>query len=186
VESWRDSVPSGFRFAVKGSRFITHMKKLKDPVPALAKFFERADRLGRKIGPVVFQLPPHWSLDLPRFAAFLEALPRLHRYAFEFRNDTWHVKEVHQLLRKHRAAFCMFHLAGAVSPYEITTDFSYIRLHGPGGKYQGLYSSTDLEQWAARIREWQLKKNWIYFDNDDSGFAPQNAAAMRAILDHDG
>jgi uncharacterized protein YecE (DUF72 family) len=182
LQTWRETVPARFRFAVKGSRFITHMKRLKDPGPALEKFFSRADLLGPKLGPVVFQLPPKWSLDLDRFAEFLEALPRRHRYAFEFRDPSWHTKKVYELLRRHRAAFCVYELAGSVSPLEITTDFAYVRLHGPGGKYQGLYEQKALATWADAILSWPVKKAWVYFDNDDSGFAARNARELRELL----
>ena len=181
LHTWRETVPAGFQFALKGSRFITHMKKLKEPGPALAKFFSRADLLGPKLGPVVFQLPPNWSLDIDRFAVFLEALPPHHRYAFEFRDPAWHTVEVYDLLRLHRVAFCVYQLAGFVSPFEITADFVYVRLHGPGGKYQGMYDKKALGTWADTILSWPVKQAWVYFDNDDSGFAPRNARELRGL-----
>ena len=181
VNAWRETSPPGFRFAVKGSRFITHMKKLKDPELALERFFQRADLLGRKLGPVLFQLPPQWPPDEARFAAFLEALPPGNRYAFEFRHPGWDNPEVERLLRKANAAVCIFHLAGFQSPLGHTADFTYIRLHGPGGKYQGSYPDTDLKIWANRLREWDLTDAYIFFDNDDSGHAPANAARLREL-----
>jgi uncharacterized protein YecE (DUF72 family) len=182
VDAWRDTTPPKFRFAVKGSRFITHMKKLKDPELALERFFQRADLLGRKLGPVLFQLPPHWPPDEARLAAFLEALPKGHRYTFEFRHPGWNNPEIERLLRRHNAAVCIFHLAGFQSPLGHTADFTYVRLHGPGGKYQGSYSDADLKIWAGRLREWDLKDAWIFFDNDDSGHAPANAARLRELV----
>ena len=106
-DNWRDSSPPKFLFAVKASRFITHMKKLKDPVPSSEKFFHVADRLGKKLGPVLFQLPPRWKVNVERFAQFLESLPGRHKYVFEFRDETWFVPEVYALLRRHKAAFCI-------------------------------------------------------------------------------
>ena len=182
LQSWRETVPAGFRFALKGSRFITHMKKLKEPGPALAKFFSRGDLLGRKLGPVVFQLPPNWSPNPDRFGAFLEALPHGHRYAFEFRDPEWHTEKVYELLRRHGAAFCVYQLAGFVSPFEMTTDFAYVRLHGPEGKYQGLYDKKALATWADRILSWPVKHAWVYFDNDERGFAPRNARELREMM----
>jgi uncharacterized protein YecE (DUF72 family) len=181
VDAWRDTTPSKFRFAVKGSRFITHMKKLKDPELALERFFQRVDRLERKLGPVLFQLPPHWPPDEARFAAFLEALPPGNRYTFEFRHPGWNNPEIERLLRKHNAAVCIFHLAGFQSPLGHTANFTYIRLHGPGGKYQGSYPDSDLKIWADRLREWDLADAWVFFDNDDSGHAPANAARLREL-----
>jgi uncharacterized protein YecE (DUF72 family) len=183
LENWRDSTPANFAFAVKGSRFLTHMKKLKDPGPGLEKFFSRVELLGEKLGPILFQLPPNWALDLERLDNFLRAVPPRHRYAFEFRNETWNTGEVFQLLRRRNAAYCGFHLAGYQSPLEITADFTYLRLHGPGGKYQGSYSDEDLRIWAKRIRAWSqdLKAIYVYLDNDDSGYAAKDALRLREL-----
>jgi uncharacterized protein YecE (DUF72 family) len=133
LDVWRDSTPEGFCFAAKGSRFLTHMKKLKDPAVGIGRFFERVDRLERKLGPIVFQLPPQWEVNAERLATFLENLPPGHRYAFELRNPTWHTREIYGILRRHNAAFCIFEIAGFHSSFEITADFTYVRLHGPGG-----------------------------------------------------
>src|SRR5262249_36956829 len=107
LETWRESTPDGFLFAAKGSRFLTHMKKLKDPAQGVARFFERVDRLGKKLGPIVFQLPPFWDVNAERLREFLEVLPPRHKYAFELRNPTWHTEEIYRLLRRHNAAFCI-------------------------------------------------------------------------------
>jgi uncharacterized protein YecE (DUF72 family) len=181
---WRNSTPKGFLFAAKGSRYLTHMKKLKDPAPGVAKFFERIDRLGNKLGPIVFQLPPFWDVDADRLAAFLEVLPPRHKYAFELRNPTWHTADVYRLLRRHNAAFCIFEIAGFRSGLELTANFTYIRLHGPGGAYQGSYPAATLRQWAARIREWQkdLRAVYVYFDNDQAAYAAENALELKTML----
>lgn len=181
---WRESTPGNFRFAVKASRFITHNKKLKDPEPSLELLLPRIETLGEKLGPVLFQLPPQWQLNLERLEHFLRILPRVHHYSFEFRNETWNIKEVYELLRHFNAAYCVFHLAGFESPVEITADFAYIRLHGPGGKYQGSYSDEHLKKWAARIRSWRrrLKSIYVYFDNDQGGYAAQNALRLRELV----
>ena len=184
VEEWRKSTPDNFRFAAKGSRFITHMKKLKDPGLALEKYFSRVDLLKDKLGPILFQLPPNFAANVARFEAFLEALPQWHRYAFEFRDESWNTTEILNLLRRHNAAYCPFHLAGYQSPIEITTDITYIRLHGPGGKYQGSYNDEALGVWAQRINKWKCDLNqiYVYFDNDDSGYAPHNALRLREFV----
>jgi uncharacterized protein YecE (DUF72 family) len=184
LETWRESTPAKFRFAAKGSRFLTHMKKLKDPAPGVEKFFERVDRLGRKLGPIVFQLPPWWEVNLERLEGFLEALPPRHKYAFELRNPTWHTPEVYRILRRHRAVFCIFEIAGFRSGLELTANWTYIRLHGPGGAYQGSYPDAILRQWAERIRAWQqdLRSVYVYFDNDEAGYAVQNAQGLSVLL----
>jgi uncharacterized protein YecE (DUF72 family) len=184
LAEWRDSTPARFRFAMKGSRFLTHMKKLKDPEPGVEKFFARADLLGSKLGPVIFQLPPWWDVNAERLEGFLDALPGRRRYAFEFRNPTWHTPEIHRILRRRNAAFCIFEIAGFHSGIEITADFTYVRLHGPGGAYQGSYPEETLAQWAARIRGWQrdLRAVYVYFDNDQAAYAVENALALRRLL----
>ena len=184
LEVWRTSTPKGFCFAAKGSRFLTHMKKLKDPEIGVGRFFEKVDQLGRKLGPVVFQLPPWWEVDLARLEGFLEALPPRHRYAFELRNPTWHTPEVYRLLRRHNAAFCIFEIAGFHSPCDVTASFTYVRLHGPGGAYQGSYPAATLRKWAERIRGWQhdLRAIYVYFDNDQAAYAVENARDLKQML----
>jgi len=184
-ECWRDATPRNFVFAVKASRFITHNKKLKDPENALDNILPRAEHLGRKLGPVLFQLPPKWKLNLERLEKLLEILPREHRYAFEFRELSWMTPEVNRVLERYNAAFCIYELAGYHSPWDITADFTYVRLHGPGaGKYQGSYDDRRLRSWARRIEEWgkKLKAIYIYFDNDQAGYAAQNALTLRGMV----
>lgn len=183
VDAWRNAAPEHFLYAVKGSRYLTHMKKLKDPEPGLDRFFERAGRLREKLGPVLFQLPPHWTVDVGRLAHFLDALPQ-HRYAFEFRNESWNTAEVMDLLRAHNAAYCAFHLAGFSSPVPLTADFAYVRLHGPGGKYQGSYDDGALRMWADRIAGWRgnLEAVHVYFDNDEAGYAPHDAMRLKRMV----
>jgi uncharacterized protein YecE (DUF72 family) len=183
VENWRAGTPPGFCFSAKGSRFLTHMKKLKDPVPGIARYFERIDRLGEKLGCVVFQTPPWWELNAARLEEFLEALPAGHRFAFELRHPSWHTGEVYRMLRRHNAAFCIFEIAGFHSGIRVTADFTYVRLHGPGAAYQGSYTGDTLGRWADRIREWRrdLSDAYIYFDNDQAAYAVENAMALKQL-----
>ena len=184
LQHWRDVAPTKFCFAVKASRFLTHMKKLKDPTPGVRKFFRRVETLGRKLGPILFQLPPGWQCNRERLVSFLKTLPRKHRCAFEFRNSTWHTGAIYDVLRRHNTAFCVYELAGFQSPLEITADFAYIRLHGPGGAYQGRYTEKQLGDWAEQIRHWRrrLQDVYIYFDNDQSGYAARNALELKSML----
>jgi uncharacterized protein YecE (DUF72 family) len=184
VRQWRAGTPSNFCFAVKGSRFLTHMKKLSDPEPGLARFLPLVEQLVEKLGPIVFQLPPRWSCNIARLETFLASLPARHRYAFEFRDPSWHNREVYRLLERHNTAFCLYELAGAQSPVRITADFVYVRLHGPGKAYQGSYSVQALQAWARRIREWSktLEAVYVYFDNDQAGYAVQNALTLQRLL----
>ena len=183
--AWRDAAPDNFCFAVKGSRFLTHNKKLKEPEQALQNLLPRAEILGEKLGPILFQLPPKWKVNIERLELFLQALPKHHRYAFEFREPSWNRDEVYAVLRQHNAAYCIYELAGFQSPILLTADFTYIRLHGPGGKYQGCYAEENLREWADRIAHWsrELRAIYVYFDNDDSGFAPRNALELKQLIE---
>lgn len=181
---WREATPKGFCFAVKASRFLTHYKKLSEPESALDKFLPRARELNEKLGPILFQLPPRWPANPERLVTLLNLLPHELRYAFEFRDASWHSHEICTILRQHNAAFCIYELAGFQSPLEITADFTYLRLHGPGGKYQGSYSRSALGSWAERIAEWssRLKSAFIYFDNDQAGYAANNARELKQLV----
>lgn len=180
---WRDSVPRDFLFAVKASRYLTHMKKLTAPAAAVRRFFRRIEVLGGKLGPVLFQLPPRWRCDAPRLGAFLDALPGGLRYAFEFRDRSWLTGAVYDVLARRNAALCIYDLAGFRSPAHITTDFAYVRLHGPGVAYRGCYSPRTLAGWARRFRQWAAAglAVYCYFDNDEAGFAARNAMQLVQI-----
>ena len=183
VIDWRESSPPGFKYAVKGSRYLTHMKKLRDPEPGLERFFQRADLLQNKLGPILFQLPPHWNVDPGRLHEFLKALPSHNRYAFEFRDTSWHNPRIYDLLGAFNAAYCIFELSGFQSPLQITADFTYIRLHGPGGSYQGNYNRRILLQWAQRLIDWDLADAFVFFDNDENAYAAANALILKEVLD---
>lgn len=183
-KSWGEAVPADFIFAVKASRFITHMKKLKAPKTSMTKFLARVDRLEDRLGPILFQLPPGWRCNVERLARFLNALPVQYRYSFEFRDPSWHVNEVYALLRKHNASLCVYHLNGFDSPVEITADFVYVRLHGTESKYGGSYPDPILKQWANRIGRWQRESKivYFYFNNDPEGYAVKNAFTLKKFL----
>jgi uncharacterized protein YecE (DUF72 family) len=181
---WRESVPEGFAFAVKASRYITHMKKLKDPMDSLERFLERVQHLEGTRGPILFQLPPRWNRNGERLKGFLEALPPELPCAFEFRDPSWFAEETYAALERHNAAFCIYELSGSVSPKRITTDFVYVRLHGPGGAYQGSYDTSALAGWAGAFSSWnrQGKSVYCYFDNDQNAYAAHNAVELADMM----
>ena len=182
-DAWRESSPRGFCFAVKASRFITHMKKLKDPVSSSEKFFLVAERLEKKLGPILFQLPPRWKLNTERLATFLETLPVEHKYVFEFRDESWLVPEVYALLRKYNAAFCIHDMGEMKVPIEITAKFAYIRFHGPtSAKYWGEYSDSQLQAWVERMKAWPVTAVYAYFNNDPGGAAVRNAMTLKTLV----
>jgi len=189
LEHWRDTVSGDFLFAVKASRYITHMKKLKDPKEPLKTFLGRIRILGDRLGPILFQLSPRWNCNAGRLREFLERLPGDYRYAFEFRDPSWFTDEVCDLLRGAGAAFCIYELAGTLSPKEITADFVYIRLHGPGNEaYEGSYDRQALAGWAGAISSWATsgREVFCFFDNDQRGYAAQNARSLAAMLNAGG
>lgn len=183
-EAWRIAVPDDFVFAVKANRYFTHLKKLKVESPDILNFLDACSVLEEKLGPILFQLPPKWKLNTERLETFLSLLPKGKRFAFEFREPSWYCDQVYDLLKSYNCAFCIYHLAGHQSPIISTADFVYIRLHGPGEKYQGDYSKEDLERWAELCLTWlgEKKDVYIYFDNDQSAYAPFNALALKKML----
>jgi uncharacterized protein YecE (DUF72 family) len=181
--SWRRRVPRGFLYAVKASRYLTHMKKLKDPEPPLDLFFSRATMLGTALGPVLYQLPPRWPVNLNRFEAFLKALPRRRRHAVEFREPSWYSEPVFVLLEKYRVALCVHDMQGSHSGMRAIGPFVYARFHGPQ-KYSGRYPDAVLETWA----DWLAERArtgapvFAYFNNDSGGHAPRDAVRLRALI----
>ncbi len=185
IKKWRDTVSNNFIFAFKASRYITHMKKLKDPEDPLRKLLDVTDALGSQLGPILFQLPPHWNCNIKRLEQFLKALPNGRIYAVEFRDPSWWHDDVYDLLRQYNAAFCIFDLRNTLSPKEITGDFVYVRLHGPSRRsYQGSYSPENIAGWAGAFAAWRRKDHEIYcfFDNDQNGYAPQNARRLVTMV----
>jgi uncharacterized protein YecE (DUF72 family) len=183
-KAWNSDTPTGFLFAVKCSRYITHMKKLKDTEEAVKQFLHNARGLGKKLGPILLQLPPGWKVNVDRFKTFLRTLPKTRRFVFEFRNPTWYHPDVYDLLRKHNVAFCQYDLSGHQSPVEVTADFVYVRLHGPGNKYQGSYSHEALANWSKQCLAWSKEGMdvFIYFDNDQAGYAAFNAKTLSELV----
>lgn len=186
VRSWAQDTPAGFVFALKASRFITHMKKLRAPRRSTRALLRVARWLGTRCGPILFQLPPRWRCDLGRLAAFLRALLTDYRYAFEFRDRSWLGPELYALLRRHGAAFCIHDLAGREAPHVLTADFAYVRLHGPAA-YRGSYPDAALRAWAREIRGWRdVQQVYVYFNNDEDAHAVRNALALRSRLEASG
>jgi uncharacterized protein YecE (DUF72 family) len=184
VLHWKKQTPASFRFAVKASQFITHMKKLKDPQASLPPFLTAIEGLGKKCGPVLFQLPPHWHVNLDRLTAFLKALPAGYRYAFEFRERSWYDDRVFTTLADYAAALCIHDLAGCQSPVVTTADFIYLRLHGPDDPYRGKYGKAALRPWAGLFARWnaQGRDVYTYFNNDEKAHAIADALALKELV----
>jgi len=184
-QAWQEQAPANFTYAVKANRYFTHLKKLNVARNEILEFLNACLGLEKKLGPILFQLPPKWNINTERLERFLEMLPPEYRYTFEFRNPSWYHDEVFTLLKKYNCAFCIYDLAGHQSPIVATADFVYIRLHGPGEKYQGSYSRSALERWAKMCNVWLNEKKdvYIYFDNDQEGYAAFNALEIKKIYE---
>ncbi|MBA7647153.1 hypothetical protein ES703_54923 [subsurface metagenome] len=182
--NWRDTSPGGFIYAVKVSRFITHIKRLKDVEEPVETFLSRAHHLEEKLGPLLYQLPPNMHRNDERLEAFLSLLPRGLRHVVEFRHESWLDEEVFAILRKYNVGFCVFDMPGLACPLVATADFGYVRFHGSSGLYFSCYSDDELEDWAQKISALgkDLNTVYIYFNNDAQGFAIRNARTLSKKL----
>ena len=179
--NWRAQAPPGFCYAVKASRYITHLKRLKDPKEPVALFWSRARLLGETLGPVLFQLPPRFPSDPQRLDAFLKTLPPEIKPAFEFRDLSWETDEVFGLLDAAGAAFVYADRPSARVPDVVTGGWAYIRFH-QGAKLHPGYPARKLERWAGRIASLNAKDVFVYFNNDTLGAAIRDAQKLSELL----
>ncbi len=191
-QNWYKRTPKRFVFALKGSRFITHIKRLKDCREPVSLFFDHASPLKEKLGAVLWQLPPRFKFQkerLEEFCVLLTTLPRskFHRHAFEFRDESWLCQEAFRILEDFRFALCLAHGSGLPFIEKITSDFIYVRLHGGEVLYGSSYSDKELRQWAGKIRDWTKKSKtaFIYFNNDAYGFAVKNGLTLKRSISPD-
>ena len=187
VARWLDQTPDGFLFAVKASRYLTHIKRLRDLGPGLERFLERIEPLlgSPKLGPLLWQLPPTFRRDDERLADALARLPRELRHCVEFRHPSWFVEDTYALLREHGVALAIGDRpqVNAFQAHELTADWTYVRFHGGTRGRRGNYSDGELREWAARLRGWsRTHEVYAYFNNDWEGFAPRNAALLKRLL----
>jgi uncharacterized protein YecE (DUF72 family) len=181
VQAWHDQTPDEFRFAWKASKFITHWKRLSEAsVNSLELLESRLRVLGKKLGPVLFQLPARFKADPDRLASFLKLLVKRRRYAFEFRDTSWYDERVFKLLRRRNIALCISDHHDAPTPWEVTADHAYIRGHGPTGRYHSRYGLKTMREWAANIANWRARGLDVhcYFDNDQKSAAPKDAKRL--------
>jgi len=185
-ERWRDESPADFRFALKGHRFVTHYKRLRDCADSIVRLRDQAGHLGRKLAAVVWQLPSNFALDLDRLDDFLQALPSWRiRHAIELRHRSWFIPAVAERLRTAGVAVCMSDAPDFPMWREVTADFVYVRLHGHTRKYASSYSSRSLHRWAADALRWsgEGRDVFVYFDNDAEGHAVRNARTFAQLVD---
>jgi len=184
-ESWREQVPAGFLFTLKASRYITHIKRLLEPENSVDLFFERAELLQDKIGPVLYQLPPSYHKDLDRLESFLQVVRHRGQGFFEFRHESWFSDDTWDLLDRFGVGLCVHDHGTAAPPRVVTGKKIYLRLHGSGGgRYEGKYTDSELKDWAGWIdaHRGEVTHAWAYFNNDVHGYAVENARTLRKLL----
>jgi uncharacterized protein YecE (DUF72 family) len=187
VARWLEQTPDRFLFAVKASRYLTHVKRLRDLGPGLARFLEQIEPLLRspKLGPLLWQLPPTFHRDHDRLAEALAQLPANVRHCVEFRDPSWFVEETYALLREHGVALAIGDRPQVHSfqTHELTAGWTYVRFHGGTRGRRGNYSESELREWAQRLSVWSATHEvFAYFNNDWEGLAPRNAASLMRLL----
>jgi uncharacterized protein YecE (DUF72 family) len=188
VARWVDETPPGFLFALKASRYLTHVRRLREIAQGIHRFYERIMPLveSDKLGPVVWQFPANFRREgdaLERVAAALELVPP-GRHCFEFRHESWFDSEVYALLREHNAALVIGdHPKWPFQAHELTADWTLVRLHHGRRGRRGNYSKTEIEEWARRVAQWRRRAEvFVYFNNDWEGFAVENARSLKRRL----
>jgi len=186
VQGWVDQTPDDFVFTIKGSRYLTHIKRLRELGDGLELFYERIEPLVRspKLGPVLWQLPPTFGRDDERLAEALQRLPP-GRHCFEFRHPSWFVPDVMALLREHGAALVIGDRPEVheFQTQELTADWTFVRFHWGSRGRRGNYAESELHEWADRLRAWPVREAFVYFNNDWEGFAPRNARRLAQLLE---
>jgi uncharacterized protein YecE (DUF72 family) len=187
VRSWAEAVPDEFVFALKLSRYVTHIRRLKDAKDSVARFMDVASALGDKLGPLLMQLPENFHRDLELLYEALAAFPDGVRVAVELRHDSWFTPELQDVLRRHNVALCLADRGSRpVSPLWRTADWGYVRFHG--GRSHPCYGRTSLRSWAARVAGlWRSREDvFAFFNNDMLACAVRDARLFAAALDRIG
>ena len=187
VKIWAEITPPHFMFSCKANRYITHYKKLEDTTETVEKLLNAFSNFEEKLGPILFQFPPYWPIDIPRLNTFIEQLPKRYLYTFEFRHKSWFCEELYELLDKYNLSLCFYNHKIYRSPEIITSQFIYVRMHGPNEEaYQGSYEDSILLEYAQKFINWRKegKAIYCYFDNDEKANAPKDAQRLRTILNN--
>lgn len=180
-DRWREIPPADFVVTVKANRYITHIKRLRDAAEPLDLFWTRCRRLGDKLGPILFQLPPRFAVDVERLRAFVALLPRSMRAAFELRDRSWETEAVFDVLDEAGAAFVIAEWPDRDVTVRLCGGWSYVRFH-KGSRHRAIYTRTKLARWADRIVELGTDDVYVYFNNDPGGAALRNAVTITELL----
>jgi uncharacterized protein YecE (DUF72 family) len=183
-EKWCEQVPEGFTVAVKVSRYLTHIKRLKEPEEPVARLVDRAAGLGKRLGPYLLQLPPNLKVDVERLDACLSAFPGDARVAVEPRHETWWIDEVRDVLTKHKATLCWAdRRSHPITPLWTTADWGYLRLHEGAAEPWPSYGDQALSSWVERLSDaWPSGEVFVFFNNDQNGAAVRNALRLKELV----
>ncbi|MBK6266459.1 DUF72 domain-containing protein [Marivirga sp. S37H4] len=184
LKNWYDQVSGNFKFTLKGSRFITHIKKMTKPEESLSNFYYSIETLGGKLGCILWQLPGYIHKDMEKLGKFCQALSTDYNNVIEFRHNSWFDEEVYEVLKKYNVSFCMLSAPDDLRNDRVnTTNKAYLRFHGTEQWYSGLYSEEELKNWAKSLQEMKdLQSSYIYFNNDQKARAPENARMMQELM----
>ncbi len=183
IKGWKNKTPNDFLLTFKGSQLITHKKKLKDSEEYLKKFYDRIKLVEKKLGVILWQLPPQLKKNIDLLEDFLNKINSNYKQCIEFRHKSWFSKEIYNLLKKYNVAFCIISAPKLPSTIEVTADFAYIRWHGTDDWYKHNYSKEELNGWATQIKKLNVNDVFGYFNNDYKGFAPKNCIKLKKILE---
>lgn len=183
-ERWSRRVPADFRFAVKASRYLTHVRRLRDPGEPLERLRARAGRLDGRLGPTLYQLPPRWRPNPERLQEFLDAIAGERDQVIEIRDARWYRDDILAMIERSGASLCLHDMSGSAPPPRPVGPLIYVRFHGAGQRYGGSYSAQRLAAWADRVAGWvaEGRRAWVYFNNDIGGHAVTDAARLRAYV----
>jgi uncharacterized protein YecE (DUF72 family) len=181
IKNWEKKVNKKFLYAVKGSKFITHTKRLVDIEEPLKLFYTRVKLLKDKLGPILFQLPPSFERNDKLLEQFLSSLDKKNEHVIEFRHESWNNKSVFNILKKHNVAYCIVNMPNLPTIFEVTANFSYIRMHGASSLYSSKYTPKELKEFADKIKKIGVK-TYVYFNNDTNAYAVENAKTLIELL----
>jgi uncharacterized protein YecE (DUF72 family) len=185
-KKWKDNTPDDFAFSLKGSRFITHVRRLDDVGDAVTRFFQSASHLREKLHVILWQFPPQFALDTGRLEKFIRLLrPFGKRNVFEFRNESWLQPDVEEMLRDNGFGYCMADWPEFLKELPVVSDYVYIRRHGRKGRYNTLYTEQELRKdsrFISSLRKRGVMDVYVYFNNDYRGYAPRNAETLKEML----
>ncbi len=184
-KKWHDTVPDNFIFSVKISRFLTHIKKLNDPKEPWQRFINNAKMLKEKLGPILVQLPPNFKANIVKLENLLKIIPKKkYQVALEVRDESWFCNEVYRILEKYNTALVFADSQEWPCQEVVTSDFIYIRMHGPGDLYGSKYTVGQLKKLADKIKSWkkEVKEIYVYFNNDTEGYAVENALELEELI----